>query len=450
MWLNRLIFMLLFCSAAVVSHADDATAEGRYLDLLTLYQLSTLNDPRVISADASTRLGAFREREALSALLPQVSADARVTRTHYESGRITSEYNGERYALNLSQVLYDRSIWQGYQRARSLAVQYSADAQMQKNNAGFDLVQRYIEVLAAEDSYSLLQAELNVVKRNLTRVESLYQRQMAAVTDLLEISARYDRLNADLIESKNQIDLAREGLSELVGKEVIQSLKRLSDNVVLATHFDLKDLAYWQSLAQQESPKLHAREAHLRAQEAGYREAKAGHYPRVTFSLSSQRTNIGFENAQSGTTQSDVAAINLQMPLYAGGGVGARSGAAYESVIISQQEFEATRREVMREVRSAYMNAKSAESRIYATQRALESASKARVAAERSFSFGLVNAIDVLDRSRDEYSAQRDLLSAQYSFVLAYTLLRRWTGEFNEQDVSLINSLLSAETLELD
>lgn len=440
---RRVLCCLILISAPTLFAASDAPEQGsHFLDLRTLSDRARLNDPRMISADAIERRADFREKEAFSRLLPQVSADARVTRTNYDGGRVTDEYTGHRYAINLTQVLFDRAVWQGYQRNRALSLQQFEDAQERRNIAAVDLVQRYFEVLAAEDGLALVREEQRVISQNLSRIESLFERQMVPVTDLLEVNARKDRLRSEEIQASNAVELARESLSELVGQEIFSPLKRLNLDLDITQLFDLKSLDYWQEAALAGNPYLQSKFAETQASLAGYREARGGHYPRVTFSLSSQKTNIGFENSSSPTTQSDVAAINVQIPLFAGGGVSARSGAAYEDIIISEQQFEAARREVLRETRSAFLNVQSSLSRISAAQRALESAEKARIAAERSFNFGLTNAVDVLDRARDEFSAQSELLGAKYSFLLAYTLLRRWSGEFSESDIELLNQQL--------
>lgn len=451
MMLNRLVLVLLLMLISSGSLWADAPSESglQYLDLKTLFDRARLNDPRIVSAEAMERRAGYQEREALARLLPQISADARVTRTHYDGGARTDQYTGERYAVNLSQVLFDRAVWQGYQRNRALSLQQTQDAQERKNIAATDLVQRYFEVLAAEDSLELIRAEQRVVNQNLSRVQSLFERQMAPITDLLEVSARKDRLRSEELQAEHMVEIARESLSELVGQDVFSPLMRLSDNLDLNNSFDVQDLDYWQQTALVSNPYLQSKRAEAEAAVAGYREARGGHYPRVTFSLSSQKTNIGYENAASNTTQSDVAAINVQIPLFSGGGVSARSGAAYESIIISEQGFEAARREVLRETRSAYLNVRSSLTRIQAAERALESAQKARVASERSFGFGLTNAVDVLDRAREEFSARSELLGAQYSFMLAYTLLRRWSGEFNDADIELLNTQLAAIAPEL-
>ena len=59
-----------------------------------------------------------------------------------------------------------------------------------------------------------------------------------------------------------------------------------------------------------------------------------------------------------------------------------------------------------------------------------------------------MNAIDVLNAIKEEYMARRDLLKAQYDFVMSNMVLRRWSGTLIRSDVHEVNKWLVAPTLE--
>jgi outer membrane protein len=425
--------------------AEEATSGAS--DLLQLYQQAQSQDPRILAAQAAARRAGHQQREALGRLLPQMNADARLTRTNYVSGMTDTNYSGERYSASITQVLYDSPVWQSFQRSRALSEQADAQGENDIQGATADLVQRYFDVLAAQDSLELIQAEKRVVERNLERINSLYDRQLASITEKLEVEARLDRLNSDEIEAENRIWVAREGLGEIIGRPVYEQLERLASQPNLDV-FDLKTHEYWRDQALATNPLMQARLAAVEAQRRGQKEAFGGHMPKVSLQLSSQKSNIGYENSQSGQTESNVAAISVQIPLFSGGSTQARSNAAYESMIIAQQELEQARRQVLREVRTAFLNTESSLAKVSAARVALSSAVKAREAAEKSFTFGINNAVDVLDRAREQYSAQRDLLEAQYSFLLSYTVLKRWSGTLNEEDLEQVNALLEVRSVE--
>jgi len=441
---------LLPAAQAEPQEEGTATAEEAVSgasDLLGLYEQARQQDPRILSAQAAARRAEYQQREAMGRLLPQMNADVRLTRTNYISGSSETYYGGERYSASITQVLYDSPAWQSFQRSRALSQQYEAQGEDDVQGATADLVQRYFDVLAAQDSLELIQAEKRVVERNLERINSLYARQLASITEKLEVEARLDRLKSDEIEAENRIWVAREGLGEVIGRPVYEQLERLTPQPDL-DRFDLKTHDYWREQALARNPLMQARLAAVEAQRRARKEAFGGHMPKVSLQLSSQKTNIGYENALSGRTESNVAAINIQLPFYSGGSTQARTDAAYEGMLIAQQELEQARREVLREVRTAFLNTESYRARIAAARVALNSAIKAREAAEKSFTFGINNAVDVLDRAREQYSAQRDLLEAQYSFLLSYIVLQRWSGLLDEQDVQQVNELLEAYSAE--
>ncbi|MBR9829036.1 MAG: TolC family outer membrane protein [Oceanospirillales bacterium] len=451
--MRRLPRLAGYCALALLlagpASAEEATEAAQApSDLWLLYQQAQDQDPRILSAEAAARRAEYQEREALGRLLPQLSADSRLTRTNYISEFSETYYGGEKYSVSMSQVLYDAPVWQSYQRSRALSEQYASQGLHDIQGATADLVQRYFDVLAAQDSLELIQAEKRSVERNLERIQSLYKRQLAPITDKLEIEARLDRLRSDEIEASNRIWVTREGLAEVIGRPVYEQLERLIAQPKLAATFELESYEHWRDLALANNPLIQAKQASVNAQRAAKKEAFGGHMPKVTMQLSSQKSNIGSENAPSPRTESNVAALSIQIPLFSGGSTSARSDAAYESMLIARQDLESSRRKVFKEVRTAYMNAQSALSKVEAGTVALQSAAKAREAAEKSFLYGINNAVDVLDRAREQYSAERDLLEAQYSFLLSYVVLKRWSGNLSEDDLQQINTLLDIHTVE--
>ncbi|MBV0932313.1 TolC family outer membrane protein [Marinobacterium weihaiense] len=445
--MRRITRLIGYCSLALLAAgpavADEAAdVEPAPSDLWLLYQQAQEQDPRILTAEAAARRAEYQEREALGRLLPQVNADSRLTRTNYISGAYETYYGGERYSVSMSQVLYDSPVWQSYQRSRALSQQYAEQGEHDIQGATADLVQRYFDVLAAQDSLELIQAEKRSVERNLERVRSLFERQLAPITDKLEVEARLDRLRSDEIEARNNIWVTREALAEVIGRPVYEQLERLVAQPKLAQAFELESFEHWRDLALANSPLIQSKLASVDAQRAARKEAQGGHMPKISMQLSSQKSNIGNENSPSPRTESNVAALQIQIPIFSGGSTSARSDAAYESMLIARQELETVRRQVLKEVRTAYMNAESALAKVQAGKVALQSATKAREAAEKSFSYGINNAVDVLDRAREQYSAERDLLEAQYSFLLSYVVLKRWSGNLSEDDVQQINTLL--------
>ncbi|MGN8275630.1 TolC family protein [Pseudomonas sp. SMN5] len=432
-------FLIAMCLLAVPL---GALADATYIDLWQLHQEAQGADPRILRAQALTRSGESNERAAFGQLLPQLNASGSVNRSQRDDNLSRTEYNGKRVAMALNQVIYNPQVWRSYQRYVELARQsadQSADTVVQ---ASIDLSERYFAVLAAEDELALVRSELQATERNLKRINALYARQMATVTDALDLEARVDALKADEIEASNKVQVSREAISELVGRDVREPLKRIGENPAFSLPAQAQD--YWVQAALDSNPVLHAREHGVRAAEAAIGEAQAGHLPRLGLNLTAQRSDIGYEGTLTPRSENLIASLDFQVPLYSGGSASARVSASQSDKDAAQQELEALRRQVIKETRTAYLGMSAELSRIKATRRALESAEKSRLATEKAFGYGLKNAVDVLDSIKDEFRARRDFYQSQYSFVTSLLMLHRWSGRLGEGDIQRTNEWLVA------
>lgn len=437
----------LLATAQAPRAYDDAEArqsrdEQAVIDLWQLFQEAVLEDPRILAAQARNQGSQWRQREAFGQLLPQISANGSFNRSQQETELESQLYNGERYMLGLSQTLYDPKIWHNYRRFSELARQQTAEYEATREEATVDLIERYFRALAAEDELALVEAELRATQLNLERVNSLYDRQLAMITDVLEISARVDALKAAEIKARNDVEISREALSELVGRPIHGRLKRIGAQA--SFHMPAQASGYWEQQAMTSNPLLQARQKAVDAAQAALRQAKAGHLPSVNLNLTAQRSDIGYENSLNPRTDTYVASVGVQVPIFSGGSTSARVASSHADLMSTEQELEAMRRQVLRETRTAFYGAEAGLSRISASRKALQSAEKSRVAAEKALTFGVINAVDVLDTVKEEYATRRNLLQSQYDFIMSLMVLRRWSGTLVEEDVRKANEWLVA------
>ncbi|MCY1422583.1 Outer membrane protein TolC [compost metagenome] len=304
-----------------------------------------------------------------------------------------------------------------------------------------ELARRYFTALAAEDELELVRAERRTTQKSLDRVNALYEKQMALVTDQLDLKARVDLLAAQEVDARNQARISREALAEIVGRPVKEKLNRIRDDAQLRV--SAQSLENWVREGIALNPALKASESGVEAAGAALRSGKGGHYPTVSLNLSAQETNEGYNNSLAPRTDSYVAGVGVQVPLYSGGSTSARVRGLYQDQLAAEQELEAIRRRVVKEITSAYLTANSNGEKIDANRLALDSAKLSRVAAEKALTYGMVNAVDVLASVRNEFRARRDLLKTQYEFLSNVFTLNRWAGKPPAESVDSVNNWLS-------
>ncbi|WP_120994226.1 TolC family outer membrane protein [Stutzerimonas urumqiensis] len=430
--------------APVETPAVDKTgvlASTHVTDLAQLYREARLEDPRVLAAYARAEAAEAREREAFGALLPQLSANGAYNRTRRDDGTYAELYNNDRLSLGLTQHLYNKAAWENYQEFKNRARQQGFEAESAQAEATVDLAERYFAALAADDELELVIAEQRATRENLDRVEALYERQMAMITDVLDLRARVDALAAMEVEARNQVRLSREALSEIVGRPVTEKLSRIREDIALqAPQESIED---WVRRALASNPALKAHASAVEAANAALREGKGGHYPSVSFSINAQRSDVGYDNTLAPLTDTYVASIGVQVPIYSGGSTSARVRALRADEMAAEQELEAIRRQVVNQTTSAYLTAHAGVEQIRASYNALESAEQSSIAAQKGFQYGVVNSVDVLTSVQNEYQARRELLQAQYDFITNLLVLNRWSGGLSAGTVEKVNVWLS-------
>ncbi|WP_286953257.1 MULTISPECIES: TolC family outer membrane protein [unclassified Pseudomonas] len=448
----RLLPGVLMCMAAwqalavepqgTAGEAPRAVSASTYaLDLAGLYREARLEDPRVLVAYARARTAAEQQREALGGLLPQVSANANSSRVLRKNELSRDIYNNETYSLSLTQYLYNKPAWERYQKSKSVKDQKGQQAEDTLAEATVDLAKRYFVALAADDELALVQAERRATQLNLDRVSMMFDRQMAKITDKLDMQARVDALAAQEVDARNQVQVSREALAEIVGRPINEPLSRVRNDVALQA--PTRPLQSWVTQAIETNPLLKAYRSGAEAANAAVREGKGEHYPQLSLSLSAQQSDQGYDNTQAPRSDSYVASLGVRIPIYSGGSTSARVRGLYNEQLAAEEQMEGIRRQVVKETTTAYLTAQSSVEKIRANRNALSSAQKSSVAAQKAFAFGVVNAVDVLTSVQNEFKARRDLLKSQYDFITNLFLLNRWAGELNQESVDNVNVWLS-------
>lgn len=434
-------YLIALClSLPLAALAATENPNGRFTDLWQLQQEAHGADPRILRSAALIRSGEGRKREAFGQLLPQLNATGSVNRSRRDDDLSRTEYNGKRVTASLNQVIYDPQVWRSYQKFVQLALQREFEAEDTQIQASIDVAERYFAVLAAEDELSLVRSEREATQKNLEQLERLLAVGEATRPDRDSMQARVDNLAADEIEADNRVAIAREAISELVGRDVQEPLKRIGDNPVFSLPAQTQD--YWVEAALQSNPGIQAREHGLDAADKAVSEAKAGHLPRLGLNLTALRSDIGYEGTLTPRSENYVASLDLQVPLYSGGSTSARVASSQGDRDAAQQELESLRREVKRETRTAYITMNAELSRIRASRVALKSAQDATASAQVTFKRGYRTATDVLYSIKEEFRARRDLYQAQYRFITSMLVLHRWSGRLADNDIRRANDWL--------
>ncbi len=432
----KLLLTLLICSFCQSGLSDD---------LLSLYQQALEADPELRSSEVTIKIGEAQKGQALGQMLPQITATSNwstnSTTTPDRLNRdITRNYGGTRYVVSLSQTLLDFPKYWDWQRSKAVESQYTLENIEAQQTLLYNVVERYFGVLETEDELKFYKSEEETTAQQLEQIQKLFDRQLAKITDLYALEARLDQVKASIIEAEAKVVTAKESLKELTNI-ASSTLSGLRDEI---EYKELEGkLEDWLEVAKNENPALAAQQYAITAADNDVSSQKANHLPVVELQLTYYNTDTGFQSSKlSNAVDTQVAAINVNVPVFSGGTTTKRTQEAQYKLTLNKYQKEAQLRELVKNTSDAFLNSNASVRRIKATRKALESTRKSREAMEMGFSYGVETISDVLKAQEEEFKAMRDLSQAKYSYIKNRMRFLQAIGTISEENLIEVNNWL--------
>lgn len=429
--------------AAEANGAEESAAmlpaEGRTLE--DFFTAALDHSPRLRIAEERMGIGSARRRAANGQLLPQVSANASASDNRLElteTGQRT-DYKGERYALQLRQVLFD---WRAFSR-RGMAYaqenQYEAEYYEELATVFADVAERYFNVLEARDMLTSVEAELRAVQNQREQVQRLRDLQMVPITELYDVEARLSTLQAEKVAAESELAITREALRSASGMEVGE-VYALGE----AAELDIPDgtAADWAERARRANHRITAREYAVDAADRRVAESRGSYMPQVSIVAQQQRSDLGYDNQPTDRRDTTYFGVDVQIPLYAGGSNRAAVSEALSQENIARNELRQTRLEVGDQARMLFLRLEANSRRLDAARDMVESMTLAVESRQRSFELGDTTSVEVLDALRDQFRAERDRNALRYEHIKLMLELQQTAGDLDAEDMLRVSGWL--------
>tara|TARA_R110002167_G_scaffold298619_12_gene502956 strand:+ start:536 stop:1852 length:1317 start_codon:yes stop_codon:yes gene_type:complete len=414
--------------------------------LMEVYQQALQNDPATLQTKAQKDAAFIDIDKSRSGLLPQVSLSLSANETFGDFERSTNSAS-----VNLSQSIYDRSVWVALDRAELVASRADTTYANAMQNLIVRTVTSYFNTLQAQDDLEFARAEKRAIERQLEQTKQRFEVGLTAITDVHEAQAQYDTSVAAEISAQNNVETNLEALREITGA-YYESLNVLNTGSFSASMPSPNDINNWLKLAEERNLQLMVANTSVDIAKYDIKNARAGHYPSVSLSANASTSDNGSfiistdgVATPAGRANTYGIGLNVSVPLYTGGLVTANVDSAKYSFIANSEERERIHRAVIRSVRSNYNDVKAAISRIKAFEQAVISAESALKATEAGFDVGTRTIVDVLNSTRNLFDARRNLSRVRYGYVTSMMSLKLAAGTLSEKDVSDIDQGLMAK-----
>ena len=399
--------------------------------------------PRLRIAEQNLNIGAARRSAATGQLLPQVRANASLSdNTRIQSGQETT-FDGNRYSLQLTQVLFN---WQAFAARAQAVLREDQAEQLYYSELAIlltDVAEKFFDTLQARDALDSIASEYEAVSNQLQQIESLYARQLAQITDLYQAQASLASVEAQQIELESRLDIQLEALRSVSGIEPGE-LFRLAEGAKVPPLEN--NLHYWVDQAEKNNHSIKAQRLAFEASKKMISQRRGAYMPQVSLVLQRQDSDVGFDNMPLQRSDNTYIGVDVSVPIYAGGSNRAAVREANSQSLIAENELRGVQLEIGETVRSAYLQVQASEKIIGAAQKLVESTELSATAMQRGFELGAVTSVDVLNAIRDQFGAQRDLQQVRYEHVKFLLLLKREAGLLTADDLIEVSTWLEPST----
>ena len=420
-------------------------------DLLSIYREAQVQDATYAGAKAQYIGAQEKLPQARALLLPSVNfaagthyndVDTDFRNNAFRSGR--RDFYDYNYGVNVTQPLYRRQNNATFEQAKVQVRQ--ADTQL--SAAAQDLMTRvaqgYFDVLLARFNLATIRSQKTAVAQQLEQAKRNFVVGTATITDSREAQARYDLVVAQELGAENDLEVSTRSLEQIVGKPV-GKLAGLALPVSLNAP-DPADMAAWVDQAYQSSLQVTLAQQNVEIAAQEIKKADAGHY--ATLDAVGSLTDV-YANSSAQGIGSEIKAfvigLQLNVPLYQGGGISSKVREAVAGQERARQDLEAARRAVALQTRQAYLGVTSGLAQIKALRQAVESTRLQLESTKLGQEVGVRTQVDVLNADQQLSIAERNLAQAVYNTIVNQLKLKAAVGKLAEADLADVNTLLKED-----
>jgi outer membrane protein len=421
-------------------------------DLLQVYRDALAHDAQFASARAALEAGREKLPQGRAGLLPTIAATANTTWNEVDFSKrqdgasaASTQYNSNGWAVTLTQPLFRWQNIVAYDQSRLAVAQAEALFAQARQDLVLRVSQAYFDVLLALDSLQLAQAQKTAISEQLEQAKRNFEVGTSTIVDTHEAQSRFDLTTAQELAARNDLEIKRQVLHQVIGK-VPEVLSRLRSDVQLQRP-QPDDMNRWVDAAEQGSPLVAVQQATLDIAEKEIGRQRAGHYPTLDLVATRARTSatgslaLGAVGPGSDTHSSTIG-LQLTLPIYAGGAVMSKDREAVALHEKALADLENTRRSAALGARQAYLGVTNGMAQVKAYEQALVSSQSALDSNKLGYEVGVRINIDVLNAQQQVFSTKRDLAKSRYDTLIAQLKLKSAAGSLGEDDVQAVNALL--------
>jgi len=336
-------------------------------------------------------------------------------------------------------------VFQGLQITNNIAklkLDFQAsveDLAKAKSDISVNIASTYLSILFAKDLVKVSEDQLKVTNLQIQQINEKVEAGSLARGSLLEIQAQAAGEDLNLVNAKNQLQLAKLQLTQLLEIPLkddfdveVPTLPEVSAQVSIVTSNEV----YKSALMSR--PEIKGADLRFQSSKYQLKIAQGVLYPTVSLyanlydSYNNKYTDIkgnyiAFSDQLRNNQRKGIGA-QMNIPIFSRFANKIQIDNARLQVMNTGLELESTKKLLRADIETAQTNAVASLNRFISNQKAVSSMKEAFRYSEEKFSVGLVNAVDYNTAKTKLSKAESDLIQAKYEFIFRTKILDFYRG----------------------
>lgn len=351
------------------------------------------------------------------------------------SGQLEDNY----WRFNLRQSIFDRTRNQDLNRAKSQVSAAEHRYEQVKQQLVFRVADVWLNLLYAQMKVHFSLENLESLDLRLAQAERQDELGVGDQLELLEIGARRDLAQADLLAARSELDEKLLEIQLMAGGAFLPPMNWVTNAHLLEITQPPLAEAVWQ--AKVTGNQVYQEQlARVSMAEATRLARRAGHYPTLNLNLDyTKRASDDEFREREGFT----ASLDLSLELYGGGRTSSALRQAQARLSAEQAQADKAVLDAQQMVAVAWAKQQNLYQRLQALRRSMLSAERYEQAAKRGEALSLRSQVDVVEANARLFQARERHAEALVAYLLADLRLHLETGQLEPKKLQEYDQLFS-------
>lgn len=418
--------------------------KGSSLTLSGAIQLAMTQNPVIHSARLNVESSDYQVTAARSGLLPQLNIaekfqntdnpmwafgtklnQSNITAMDFDPDRLNNPdaVNNYNTSLSLNWSLYDGGRTFAGLAQSKLNTKYT---RMGLKKTEQDVISKtaraYVGLLLAQENQKVVTQALETAKAHQVMINNRFKGGFVVKSDLLRARVRISELTQEQLQAESRVEIAKAMLNTAMGNPMDTPLVPVTPFKICTATKEKQTIWIQKALANRPDLKQLKLQKEMASKQIEIN--RSGHLPQVMLNGAYEIDTEDF----SDSAESYTVGAMVQLNLFSGNGISARTKAAKSDLKKVNAMYTALTQGVEVQVREAYLTAQSAWQRISVAEQAVTQSEEGLRIVMNRYKSGLLTIVDLLDAQVADQQARTLHFKALHDYKVARIKLAAAAG----------------------